>query len=90
MISMSQFSKMDLAEGKDFLVRYREKLPFDEWHYGNILFTWEPDLWDHVWSWDLDEGQEIEILAWVPVDDLIFYIQDDGTIEQEYLINHRL
>ena len=91
MMDMSQFSKLDLAEGKDFLVRYRERWDeTEEWHYGTIIFEWDFELWDHIWTWDLDEGQTIEILAWVPVDSLVFYMQDDGTMEKEYLINTRL
>ncbi len=89
-MKIADFCKLDLAEGKDFIVRYRDRYPGEEWNYGNILFEWNCEFWDHVWSWDLDEGQEIEILAWVPVDDLVFYIQDDGTINNEYLINNRL
>lgn len=90
-MKIKEFCKLDLAECKDFIVRYRERWnDSEEWAYGNILFEWDLELWDHVWGWDLDEGQEIEILSWVPVDSLIFYCKDDGTKENQYLVNRRV
>ena len=87
-MDMESFSKLDLAEGKNFIIRYREKWDTkEEWAYGNILYEWDAQLWNHVWEWDLDEGQEIEILSWIPVDSLVFYTKDDGTKNKEYLIN---
>lgn len=89
-MTMAEFCKLDLAEGKNFLVKYREKFFGDKWAEGNILFLWDFELWNHVWEWDLDEGQEIEILYWLPIDNITFYTRDDGTIENEYLINKRI
>ena len=86
-ITMQAFVKLDLAEGKDFIVRYRERWrTSDKWEYGNILYEWEPDIWGHVWEWDLDEGQEIEIIAWCPVDSIVFCLRDDGTKSYEHII----
>ena len=56
----------------DLIVRIRYKYNFEkQWHYSNEVLTVENDLC--IWLNDWNEGQDAEVLGFIPVDDVNTY-----------------
>lgn len=51
--------------GNTVLITVRERCLDEEWRYDTDVATWNGERWETFNDWD--EGQEVEIIAWMPL-----------------------
>lgn len=72
-MSLSDFYKfLEDKEIQDYIVRLRYKYFYEtDWHHGNEILEWDPDLEVYEWRNDWDEAYDIvDVLGYIAIADV--------------------